>query len=103
MTALDARDSLDDEAFYARYYADSHLPKALVGQLRREVAETLKVPAAKLRPNDRFGMQIGVHWIISDDLDALADKGRNRAKALGLEVDLSNIHTLDEYIRCFAK
>jgi|HubBroStandDraft_1064217.scaffolds.fasta_scaffold302818_2 hypothetical protein len=100
---LDARESFDDETFYARYYADSSLPKALVIQLRREVAETLKLPAAKLRPDDRFGKQIGVHWITSDDLDVLANKGRNRAKALGLTVDLHKINTLDEYIRCFAK
>jgi hypothetical protein len=103
LSFLDARESFDDETFYARYYADSSLPKALVIQLRREVAETLKLPAAKLRPDDRFGKQIGVHWITSDDLDVLANKGRNRAKALGLTVDLHKINTLDEYIRCFAK
>jgi hypothetical protein len=100
---LEARESLDDEAFYGRYYAESKLPKALVSELRHEVAETLKVPAAKLRPDDRFGRQIGTYWITSEDLDVLAVKGRNRAKALGLTVDLQKLNTVDEYIRCFAK
>ena len=101
--ALKGRESLDDEAFYGRYYAESKLPKTLVSELRHEVAETLKVPAAKLRPDDRFGKQIGTYWITSEDLDVLAAKGRNRAKALGLSVDLQKLNTVDEYIRCFAK
>jgi hypothetical protein len=100
---LDARESLDDEAFYGRYYAESKLPKPLVSELRQEVAETLKVPAAKLRPEDRFGKQIGTYWITSDDLDVLAAKGRNRAKALGLTVDLQKLSTVDDYIRCFTQ
>jgi hypothetical protein len=101
--ALEGRESLDDEAFYARYYAESNLTKVLVGELRHEVAETLKVPAAKLRPEDRFGKQMGTYWITSEDLDVLATKGRNRAKALGLAVDLQKLNTLDDYIRSFAK
>jgi len=101
--ALEGRESLDDEAFYGHYYAESKLPKTLVSELRHEVAETLKVPAAKLRPDDRFGKQIGTYWITSEDLDVLAAKGRNRAKALGLSVDLQKLNTVDEYIRCFAK
>jgi hypothetical protein len=101
-SALEARESLDDEAFYARYYAEAKLPKALVGELRHEVAETLKVPVAKLRPEDRFGKQIGAYWITSEDLDVLAAKGRNRAKDLGLTVDLQRLNTVDDYIRCFA-
>lgn len=101
--ALESRESLDDEAFYGRYYAESKLPKGLVIELRHEVAETLKVPAEKLRPGDRFGEQIGTYWITSDELDVLAVKGRNRAKSLGLSVDLKKLATVDEYIRCFAK
>jgi hypothetical protein len=99
---LEGREPLDDETFYGRYYAESKLPKALVSELRQEVAETLKVPAAKLRPEDRFGKQIGTYWITSDDLDVLAAKGRDRAKRLGLTVDLQKLGTVDEYIRCFA-
>jgi hypothetical protein len=101
--ALEGRESLDDQAFYGRYYAESKLPKDLVIELRREVVETLRVSAEKLQPGDRFGEQIGTYWTTSDDLDVLAAKGRNRAKALGLSVDLKKLATVDEYIRCFAK
>jgi hypothetical protein len=102
LSAMENRESLDDETFYARYYAASKLPSALVVQLRNEVAETLKVPAAKLRPEDRFGRHIGTYWITSDDLDLLAAKGMNRAKALGIAVDPQQLSTLDDYIRCFS-
>jgi len=100
---LEGRESLDDEAFYGRYYTGMNLPKTLVSELRREIAETLRVPAPKLRPEDRFGEQIGTFWITSEDLDVLSAKGRNRAKALGLVVDLQKLKTVDDYIRCFAK
>jgi len=60
------------------------------------------VPAERLRPNDRFGKDVGVYWITSDELDELAAKGRKRAKELGLTVDLEKLSTVDEYVRCFA-
>lgn len=103
LRALNGRESLGDDAIYARYYAEAQLPKALVLQLWHEVSETLKVPAAKLRPEDRFGKEVGTYWITSDDLDVLAAKGRDRAKTLGLTVDLEKLSTVDAYIRCFAK
>jgi hypothetical protein len=103
LAVLNDRASLDDDAIYTRYYAEAQLPKMLVLQLWHEVADTLKVPAAKLRPEDRFGKEIGTYWITSDDLDALAMKGRNRAKSLGLTIDFEKINTVDAYIRCLAK
>lgn len=102
LAALESRESLDDERFYNQYYANSTLPKSLVVELRHEVADALKVPVQKLRPDDRFGKDIGTYWIISDNLDMLAVKGRNRAKALGRVVDLQKLNTVDDYIRCFA-
>jgi hypothetical protein len=102
LAAIEYRGSLDDDAFYARYYGDSKLPKGLALQLLHEVAETLKIQATKVRPDDRFGKEIGNYWITSEDLDVLAAKGRERAKTLGAVVDLQKLSTVDEYIRCFA-
>jgi len=48
--ALEGRESLDDEAFYGHYYAESKLPKTLVSELRHEVAETLKSTRCKAPP-----------------------------------------------------
>lgn len=96
-----AREPLDDEAVYSRFYAG--LPKGEVLRTWHDVADTLRVPADRIRPEDRFGKEIGVYWITSDDLDALASKGRKRAQELGLTVDLEKLSTVDEYVRCFAR
>lgn len=103
LTALEGRESLSDDAIYARYYAEAQLPRTVVIQLWHEISQTLKVPASKLRPEDRFGKEIGAYWITSDDLDVLAVKARERAKSLGLSVDLEKLNTVDAYIRSFAR
>ncbi len=100
---LETRERLDDEGVYSRYYATSGLPKDRVLELWHEVAETLRVPAGQLRPEDRFGKNVGAYWITSDDLDVLAAKGRNRAQQLGLTVDFGQLGTVDQYVRCFAR
>jgi hypothetical protein len=46
---------------------------------------------------------VGTYWITSDALDVLAAKGRQRAKQLGLTIDLKQIATVDQYVRCFAR
>jgi len=102
LKVLLAREALDDDAVYSRFYADTGLPKAEVLKSWHDIADTLRVPAERLRPNDRFGKDIGVYWITSDELDELAAKGRKRAKELGLTVDLEKLSTVDEYVRCFA-
>lgn len=103
LASLNDRESLNDDVIYTRYYAETQLPKPLVLQLWHEVSETLKVSAAKLRPDDLFGKEIGTYWITSEDLDVLAAKGRDRAKKLGLVVDFEKLNTVDAYIRAFAK
>lgn len=100
---LESRERLDDEGVYSRYYATSGLPKDQVLELWHEVADTLRVPAGQLRPEDRFGKNVGAYWITSDDLDVLAAKGRNRAQQLGLAVDFGQLGTVDQYVRCFAR
>jgi hypothetical protein len=96
-----AREPLDDDTVYSRFYAG--LPKGEVLRTWHDVADTLRVPADRIRPEDRFGKEIGAYWITSDELDALASKGRKRAKELGLTVDLQKLSTVDEYVRCFAR
>jgi len=98
-----AREPLDDDAVYSRFYASAGLPKAEVLNVWHDIADTLRVPADRIRPDDHFGKEIGVYWITSEDLDVLAAKGRERAKKLGLTVDLEKLSTVDEYVRCFAR
>ncbi len=101
--AINARESLGDDAVYARYYSPAALPRELVRELWHEVADTLQVAPDKLRPEDRFGKEVGAHWITSEDLDALAAKGRERAKSQGTKVDLEKLQTVDAYVRSFAR
>ena len=103
LTKLLARDALDDDAVYSRFYATAGLAKAEVLEVWHEVAETLRVPAGQLRPDDRFGKDVGTYWITSDDLDVLATKGRHRAQRLGLTIDFGQLGTVDQYVRCFAR
>lgn len=101
--SLLAREALDSEAIYSRFYASAGLPRGQVLELWGEVAETLGVPPNRLRPEDRFGKDVGRYWITSDALDDLAKKGQQRAKRLGLTVDLKTLATVDQYVRCFAR
>jgi hypothetical protein len=103
LKALLAREALDDDAVYSRFYAGAGLSKSEVLKSWHDIADTLRVPAERLRPDDRFGTDVGVYWITSDELDELAEKGRKRAKELGLTVDPEKLSTVDEYVRCFAR
>lgn len=98
-----AREALDNETIYSRFYASAGLPRGQVIELWDEVAETLGVPSDRLRPEDRFGRDVGTYWITSDALDDLAKKGRQRVQQLGLTVDLKALATVDQYVRCFAR
>ena len=103
LKVLETRESLSEDAVYERYYASTSLPKERVVELWNEVATTLRVPASKVRPEDRFGKEVGAYWITSDDLDALAAKGRRRAKSSGLNIDFEKLATVDEYVKALAR
>jgi hypothetical protein len=97
------REALADDVIYEKFYASAGLSKSEVLEIWHDVADVLRVPANRLRPNDRFGKEVGVYWITSEDLDVLAAKGRERAKKQGRTVNLEKLGTVDEYVRCFSK
>ena len=96
------RESLDDPEIYRRFYGDSRLPEATVAELWHEIARTLRVPPEKIRPGDRFGKEIGVSWVTSEDVDRLSEIARARAAACGTPIDLQTVASVDEYIRAFS-
>lgn len=102
LSALEKREALSDDEIYRRFYAASGLSKAVVIDVWHEVARVLRVPAERLQPTDRFGKDIGVHWITSEELDALGVVAQERAKRQGLTVDLSSIETVDDYVKRLA-
>ncbi len=99
---LREREFLDDAAVYSRYYADSGIPEPRVLELWHEVANALSVSPGLLRPEDRFGKDIGVGFITSEDLDYLSQLAMKRAKVDARNVDLQSIRTVDDYVRALA-
>jgi hypothetical protein len=96
------RPRLDADSIYATYYASSGIPKNEVIEVWREIAGALNVPEGQLRPEDRFGKDIGRWLITSEELDTLSELGRKRAKEHGLSIDFK-INTVDEYVRAFTR
>ncbi|MCO5411219.1 hypothetical protein [Ralstonia mojiangensis] len=102
MQALLERESLSDIDIYRQFYASGNFDEAAVRSTWNEIAETLRVPADKLRPTDKFGTHIGVCFITSDELDTLGELAAQRACRHGKKVDLSAIATVDDYVKAFA-
>ena len=100
--AIGQRPSLTDDEIFQTFYAASGLRKEHVMEGWREDAAELKLPSDKLRPQDRFGKEIGRYLITSDNLHSLSQAARRRAKAHGVAIDLSKISNVDEYVRTFA-
>ena len=102
LSVLQEREALSDDEIYQRFYASSGLDKAIVIEIWHEVAHVLRVPAERLRPTDRFGKDVGAHWITSEELDALGVLAQQRAKRQGLPIDLASIETVDDYVNKLA-
>jgi len=102
LQALSGRESLTDVEIYRRFYAGCNFDEAAVRSAWNEIAETLRVPADKLRPTDKFGADIGASFITSEGLDTLAELATQRAARRGKEVDISTLATVDDYVKAFA-
>ncbi|SFO90705.1 hypothetical protein [Ralstonia sp. NFACC01] len=100
--ALSQRISLTDAEIYSQFYAGRNLDESAVRSAWNEIAETLRVPADKLRPTDKFGTDIGVWSITSEELDTLGDLAAQRAARQGKEVDFAALTTVDDYVSAFA-
>jgi hypothetical protein len=92
----------DADSIYATYYASSGIPKNEFIEIWREIAGALNIPDGKLRPEDRFGKDIGRYLITSEELDTLSECGLKRAREHGLSIDFK-INTVDEYVRAFTR
>jgi hypothetical protein len=85
------------------FYEKQGMGKESVLEIWNEIAATLKLPPDKLRPTDRFGSDIGMPLITSEDLDTLFELGDARARALGTVVDFAAVKTVDDYVRALAR
>jgi hypothetical protein len=103
LSELAGRESLNDEAVFSTFYQKHGLAKESVLEVWNEIAATLKLPPDKLRPTDRFGSNIGTHFITSEDLDSLFELGERRASRLNMSVNFGELTTVDDYVRALAK
>ncbi len=98
---LSVRPALSDDEIFDTYYDSLGAPKETVLELWREICSTLQVDAGRVRPEDRFGKDIGRYFLVSADLDSLVAKALERAKRGGVQKDVNTIKTVDDYIRFF--
>jgi hypothetical protein len=97
------RENLSLEALYGQYFAQSKLPKRLVFELWNEIAELLRVPPGKLRPSDRFDIELAPvkGWEFDDNTIEVHWAAQRRLKRLGADADITEIQTLRDYVEFF--
>ncbi|MBT2336216.1 hypothetical protein J7E49_20160 [Variovorax paradoxus] len=100
---VDSRETLSFDEIFQNFYSSGEFDKTKIMELWGEIAQTLGVSEGKMRPTDRFGKEIGVYLITSEELDALAILAKKRATKNNLAVNIHELTTVDEYIRQFGK
>ena len=98
-----SRVPLQFDEFYNRFYKDS-LDRDVVKELLEHVAFELTIPIDKLRPDDRFEIELrpmrGAEF--DSGRDHLIVELARMAKKRGIEVEPNNMKTLDDYLRFMA-
>ncbi|MCC7633317.1 hypothetical protein [Stenotrophomonas rhizophila] len=104
VAALHERQSLSPHACFEHYYAGSGLDRERVIELLEHVAAELRLPVDKLRPEDRFAVELSPgrwntydsgHAMLISDLAAMA---RQRGKVVD-----TTIETVDDYLRAMVQ
>jgi hypothetical protein len=95
------RSSMSLDEFYTTYYEDSGLPKEAVARVLLEVASEVDMPAGKLRPSDRFSVELRPisGWEFDDGTGLLSSKLERLLRRAGAAVNTGSMRTLDDYIR----
>ncbi|MBF0487352.1 MAG: hypothetical protein HQK98_04260 [Nitrospirae bacterium] len=95
------RAELSPDEFYQQYYESSGLPKDKVIEIRNFIAHEIEIPAALLRPTDRFSEELKPDAFSNfDDGLAVVEMELDyilRKKGLRQAPDIKN---MDDYIRC---
>ncbi|NGZ11956.1 MAG: hypothetical protein CV088_21740 [Nitrospira sp. LK70] len=97
------RETLTESQIYHSYFADSHLPASLIEELWNEVADFGEIPRGLLRPTDRFDTELASlrGWEFGGEISSLNIVAERRARNLGPDFDLAQIHTVRDYIEKF--
>ncbi|MBB3344730.1 hypothetical protein [Luteimonas sp. RC10] len=100
---VDAREELSADDIFAIYYKKSGLEIVLVIELLEHAAQELGLPVRKLRPQDRFSVELAPRR--GNELDSgcgilLCELGR-LAKKRGRTIQ-GEIESIDDYLRAMA-
>lgn len=95
---------LSDAEIFAQFYAQSDLRPEAVAKYWNEVGRLMRVPAGRLRPSDRFDVELApvAGAEMADEIEELGEFFDDERQRLGLSVNLKQMKTLDELIRAFA-
>ncbi|MCG6552538.1 MAG: hypothetical protein L7F77_09440 [Candidatus Magnetominusculus sp. LBB02] len=95
------RAELCPDEFYQQYYEKSALPKDLVIEILNDVAHALFLPAALLRPTDRFTKELASEpgWEFGDGLGLMEMKLDILLRIKDPNYYLPDLNKLDDYIR----
>jgi len=94
---------LTAEEIYELYFEQPGYLKQEVLLLWREIADALEVDPGLLRPEDRFGDDIGGGFVLTPELDTLSEWAADRASAQGLDLNLQTIKTVSDYKNAFTR
>ena len=99
---LQGRPELTIGQIFECYYASTDVGLGVVHEAFREISETLDVPLGKLRPGDRFDVELGptVGWEYDDVVNDVLAHATQRLDALH---DSTPIRTVDDYVRLTAR
>lgn len=101
------REAVPFDQIYSSNLQSSGVPKDLASELWSEAARTLRIPATKLRPSDRFDRELNYHlsWLPFVDLnDDFYWAAVARLKRLNADKALfENARTLGDYVVTFAR
>lgn len=98
-TRFAGRLPLTAQAFWQQYSEDSGIPFEVVEEILPLIAEAAEIPAALLRPTDRFAPEKG--WEFDDRRAELSWRAQSEAKRSGKRVDVFVVRTVDDAIHVY--
>ncbi|MBF0456893.1 MAG: hypothetical protein HQK99_03255 [Nitrospirae bacterium] len=95
------RAELSPDEFYRQYYYSSGLPKDQVIEILNDISRALAIPAALIRPTDRFTEELMFEpdWAFESELDCLAMDLDALSQERCPGYPMPDIKDVDEYIR----
>lgn len=96
------RDDVSFDRFYAEHYEALGLDRERVKRALNDVAQAIDVPMTKLRPTDRFDVELAAErgWEFDDGIAVLAGRAVKPGHKLGSDgTKRPRVLTLDDYIR----